>query len=1113
MHGMYMNKQKDTELTDMFGLLFNGYVNEYKIPSNMIAIKYYNGMTISGTEMDKKIKELGKQIIYKSHIYRQDMMQQAYEPFLTWIRDMYEQYYTVSAEEFLSNAGIYPLMIPMFRNYLERGVFDRKDQRIVSEGKYEKSRLLEAIISILNYISLEHMLVGVIEKVHYAETSVLDLLLYMIKHHLSSNIMFILTYNDSNKPAMHILERYSKLIQLMKRNHLVIDCNNENSLPETKELALFKLDEDAVNEYLIAISNMMDTLAYDQAEYYSELLYHKYEVEKYEIGDQERLEFLRIYGLTSVYNYNLKMAHVVCDRIAVMENYKDNTIAVYIYNYISALAKVYGGQKDLAGIHVERCQKSARLIPDKRYKYFAEVLFCFVWFDGWRDIFLWDEDIILPEDFFERALEYEDYNLLSYIYFFGFVKEDMEKNKGEDGSGLKGCEKSPYFKLGMKYADIVGNREIKLRAWEKNVIVAARIGNFNDVIYYYNKCLELLEGQNRDIDMGMVYNGLGYNCITGRRFEEAKKYFAKSIKIFYGEENPQLLCEALYNTAICGIVTKEYNSAKACMELILDIIERLGIERIRVCNKSKIYGVIILACLRMGQEREAKLYFDKMRLVMRHLFEPDIEPDYAYWDDDMFLYYLIDGIIKHKQKDYEGALKDFDGAMFHYEREKGNQFYAFNELIMEHTEVLKEMGQADYVNRILKEAIQSLRENLYEYQADELEAYMNGTEFIRGEMGDVEAVIDFKGIRTMIWKLGMENDMKSMAKSLDFLETWVELLNREFSSVNALIESAMLTMKNSYSIDELIYLEMKDNGAVIRFKDSGMDISRAQAKQTMAYFKKYPNKMILTRFDRSFDKYEELVDIFGRNKVVSLVGVPLTYKGEPKNVLIAIRTEHIHFTENLKKFTEEEMEIFRTTFRQLIDAINREEIKKKLEESSVTDILTGLLNRQGMKKKLDEEFDKMALDGRTAMRFTLIYMDLDNFKYCNDTFGHDIGDLVLIEFSNLIKSIVENQGYIIRYGGDEFVIILPELQLTLGISVIENILRSLRQNHGFKDAIEEKLGRKILIKNEFEVSCSAGVSSEECFSYAGITELLKKADQALYKVKMSSKHDYEVWTN
>ena len=96
-----------------------------------------------------------------------------------------------------------------------------------------------------------------------------------------------------------------ELIRRLKKNQLVIDCINENNLPETRELSLFTLEEDAINKYLVLISNMMDTMAYDQAEYYLELLYHKYEVEKYEIGDLERLEFLKIYGLTSIYDGKL----------------------------------------------------------------------------------------------------------------------------------------------------------------------------------------------------------------------------------------------------------------------------------------------------------------------------------------------------------------------------------------------------------------------------------------------------------------------------------------------------------------------------------------------------------------------------------------------------------------------------------------------------------------------------------------------------------------------------------------------------------------------------------------------------------------------------------------
>ncbi len=143
-----MDIQSDIKLTDMFGLLFNNYVNEYKIQENMAAIKYYSGMTVSDMEINEKIINLESSVIFKNHIYRQDVMQEAYEPFLSWIYEIFHRYYDISAEEFLNNAGVYPLMIPMFRNYLELGKFGRLDQRIVSEGVYERSRLLEAIINI-----------------------------------------------------------------------------------------------------------------------------------------------------------------------------------------------------------------------------------------------------------------------------------------------------------------------------------------------------------------------------------------------------------------------------------------------------------------------------------------------------------------------------------------------------------------------------------------------------------------------------------------------------------------------------------------------------------------------------------------------------------------------------------------------------------------------------------------------------------------------------------------------------------------------------------------------------------------------------------------------------
>ena len=177
-------------------------------------------------------------------------------------------------------------------------------------------------------------------------------------------------------------------------------------------------------------------------------------------------------------------------------------------------------------------------------------------------------------------------------------------------------------------------------------------------------------------------------------------------------------------------------------------------------------------------------------------------------------------------------------------------------------------------------------------------------------------------------------------------------------------------------------------------------------------------------------------------------------------------------------------------------------------QSSVTDILTGLLNRQGMKKYIENQF----VDMDSTKEFTVLYMDLDNFKYCNDHFGHEVGDTVLVSFSKMLEGIVFDEGSIVRYGGDEFVIILPGVSVADGIVVADDIFDMLRENKGFKEDIEHTLGKGVSVEKENRVSCSIGVASGVCNSDKDMLEILRKADKALYKIKRTTKHDYAVWT-
>ena len=182
------------------------------------------------------------------------------------------------------------------------------------------------------------------------------------------------------------------------------------------------------------------------------------------------------------------------------------------------------------------------------------------------------------------------------------------------------------------------------------------------------------------------------------------------------------------------------------------------------------------------------------------------------------------------------------------------------------------------------------------------------------------------------------------------------------------------------------------------------------------------------------------------------------------------------------------------------------EMNDKLSYVALMDNLTGLYNRQGLQNNLDKRFEEK--DMVTAVG----YIDLDNFMYYNDNFGHEIGDLVLVSFANIIKNICKEKGVGVRYGGDEFLIIMNLAQKEQAIKVANSIFGTLQSEKSFIPLIEKTLERKIEICDDKRVSCSVGISfidrtkGDKAFDIA-----LKQADDALYYIKRNGKGRYEVW--
>jgi two-component system cell cycle response regulator len=164
--------------------------------------------------------------------------------------------------------------------------------------------------------------------------------------------------------------------------------------------------------------------------------------------------------------------------------------------------------------------------------------------------------------------------------------------------------------------------------------------------------------------------------------------------------------------------------------------------------------------------------------------------------------------------------------------------------------------------------------------------------------------------------------------------------------------------------------------------------------------------------------------------------------------------------------------------------------KKRLELMAVTDGLTGLFNHRFIFERLEEETAKVARYGRPL---SIIMLDIDNFKAVNDTFGHRAGDEVILSVAHAIMACIRKTDVAGRYGGEEFLVLLPETDLASAKVVAEKIRSTVAQ-----------LSFEI---KDLAITISAGVAeAQQGESYEAF---INRADANLYRAKRSGKNRVE----
>ncbi len=166
--------------------------------------------------------------------------------------------------------------------------------------------------------------------------------------------------------------------------------------------------------------------------------------------------------------------------------------------------------------------------------------------------------------------------------------------------------------------------------------------------------------------------------------------------------------------------------------------------------------------------------------------------------------------------------------------------------------------------------------------------------------------------------------------------------------------------------------------------------------------------------------------------------------------------------------------------------------QKKLMFQAQHDSLTSLPNRIFFMDRLRQGIKRLQ---RSKKSLAVVFLDIDNFKNINDAFGHDIGDLLLIEVASILRQLLRNTDTVARFGGDEFVILLDDLNsIDDSSSIIQKIIESFQEPFFIKN-------------NPFDITMSIGISVYPNDAKDEMS-LLKYADMAMYRAKNSGKNRY-----
>lgn len=1013
-----------------------------------------------------------KQYVFKK--LKKEIVTTPFGPLFSWIKERLLN--ETNIDFIFEELNIYPTHRNVIKSYVNTGIVQRDEDILYVDYKYEKTKMYESLLKIYNYYSKDKELWILLENLNFASYSTIKWLRWFLKQNVQCNFKILATVSSFK----YIYDKYQS-----KFDELLQDLEFNNSVLQFDDLS-----DNIDNEELNSLENIYDLTNLGENFFY---FFAFEESEKF--FKQRYKELIDIDKRKNDSNsIDAELAHVLI-RLGDINLLTNNLEAAYTYYNLlfNQLAnnqriKAHALQKlsllNISKIKYSAAEKQAKLsykiansLNDDLLKFKAYSLF--FWINKTGEYKTTIGNFIFQDDMITIAKKYNQYNMLAYFLTHSFRESSQD---------------SKYYYEGHNLAEQLDNKNCVLSAHLNTALLYSVDGEFNISILYYKKVETLLNELGDNFRLAQTYNGMGYYYMNKEQFIRANYYYDKALKLLRLNWNFDEICITLLNKSQNALLACDYETSERCLSILLSVISVLNLDRLRMTTIDRVYGFVSLTNFYLGNIYKSYTFVSKINTIKNDTSNHEN-------DDELFLYNFVQGLLFRHEGKAEESLEYFNKANKYMSFIKGSLQCLYPKFILEYSITLASVGKILESGSLRSKGINYCLERNHKFYLSILNSKPPVKHGLGSNLSNLSWVIEAAKQQNTI------DSLNNKMNEINFYSLYQEILSSGYDK-DKVISSSIDLLHNRFSLDYSLLVFHEDSTNTVVYSHNNIELSD---EDLFSYTK------IIKTIKEPYVTGENIVNLKLRNffqriiddKLQSLICIPIINDNKLTASFICLTKMDTTLINNKIILNEENLKTISLIVKQFIETLKRIEGQEKLLRIASTDMLTGLYNRQSFFSTINKliENQKNATEKNPIILF---YIDLDNFKFYNDTFGHNIGDSVLIWFGEILRSLVGKNDYAIRYGGDEFLLFFNNCTIEKAISIADKLYEKLETAKGFKEKICDFLEKDITIPNEKLLSCSIGITEDILSENLDVIKLVDKADKSLYTAKKDGKHHYVI---